>query len=60
MGGRGYNSTLNSHCGQGKKNQDEMEKPLGTITAEASIILGPGETKEKGCAIPRTHPELWS
>ena len=35
MGGRGYNSTLNSHCEQGKKNQDEMEKPLGTINSRS-------------------------
>ena len=60
MRGRGYNSTLSSHCGQGKENQDEWRSHWELLTAEASIILGPGETKEKGHAIPRTHPELWS
>ena len=42
------------------ENQDEWRSHWKLLTTEASIILEPGETKEKGCAIPRTHPELWS
>ena len=34
--------------------------PWEVLTAEASVVLGPGETKATGCAGPRTPPALWS